>query len=296
MVKSFFTSKTYFNIKDLLIFIGVYFLINIAVSIPFIVGGTTTASESQDSSVISGLNLLIMYTITNVLTLIYLKWYRKRRTSTPEDKLPLENIYKIGKFSPLTVLWGVILIIASNIVLEPIIAPFDSSYNEIVKLLKNSGIYGMVSVVFIAPILEELIFRGVILSDIKRYYGSLVAIFVSALTFGAIHLNLAQLFPAFIAAIIMGYIYLKTNSICAVIFLHFLNNSISYIITLFSTEDYSQILFKDLITNDYTYYTIYSISAILTILMLVKVVVTCKEMDKIELSNSSEKEEEKSKY
>ncbi len=72
---------------------------------------------------------------------------------------------------------------------------------------------------------EEIIYRGIILNGFRRF-GKINAILVSALFFALAHGSAMQFIYQFILGIILGFVLVKTGSIIASIFVHFLNNSI----------------------------------------------------------------------
>lgn len=78
----------------------------------------------------------------------------------------------------------------------------------------------------LAPIAEELLFRGVILRKMDQY-NRVFAILISGLLFGMLHLNLVQFFPTFFIGCFWGYISLKEDSMAYPIALHIMNNVIS---------------------------------------------------------------------
>lgn len=73
-----------------------------------------------------------------------------------------------------------------------------------------------------APIIEEVIFRGVILKSLSKY-GKVFAIIVSALLFGFMHGNIVQGTFAFFIGIVLAYISLEYSLKWAIL-LHFINN------------------------------------------------------------------------
>ncbi|WP_460577619.1 lysostaphin resistance A-like protein [Hymenobacter coalescens] len=79
-----------------------------------------------------------------------------------------------------------------------------------------------------APVLEELLFRGVMLPGLERNYGSGKAILQSSLLFGLFHLNPAQAVSAFLLGLLAGWVYVRTRSLAACIWLHFLNNAVAF--------------------------------------------------------------------
>jgi uncharacterized protein len=87
--------------------------------------------------------------------------------------------------------------------------------------------YLIIFVVFIAPIIEELLSRGLILSSIESKYGYKKAIIYSSLLFGALHFHASASFAIAIDFILVGYIVYKTNSIISGIIIHGTNNLMS---------------------------------------------------------------------
>ena len=85
--------------------------------------------------------------------------------------------------------------------------------------------------IIVAPIFEELLFRGIILNGLLNKYknNSKKAIIYSAIIFGMVHLNIPQGINAFIAGIILGFIYYYTKSMKLSIFAHFVNNLITFV-------------------------------------------------------------------
>lgn len=73
--------------------------------------------------------------------------------------------------------------------------------------------------VILAPLIEEYIFRKVII-DKTRQYGEKMAVFLSALTFGLFHMNLFQFFYAFALGWLLAYVYLRTGRLRYTALLH----------------------------------------------------------------------------
>lgn len=75
----------------------------------------------------------------------------------------------------------------------------------------------------IPAFVEELLFRGVILSALSPY-GKGVALVISALLFGLMHQNIGQLLFATLSGLVLGALYLYSRSLWPCVLLHFLNN------------------------------------------------------------------------
>lgn len=109
--------------------------------------------------------------------------------------------------------------------------------SEVVNPLQNiiegsSLILTLIFVGILSPIIEEMMFRGIMLNKLRRY-GDKVAIVTTALLFGLFHANFSQFFYATVLGLIFAYVTLKTGTIKYSIILHiFVNMMGSFIIPL----------------------------------------------------------------
>ena len=85
--------------------------------------------------------------------------------------------------------------------------------------------------VVIAPIVEELIFRKLII-DRLSIYGDHIAILFSAVAFGLMHGNLYQFFYATFLGVLLGYVYTKTRNVKYTIYMHMIINFLGSIVAL----------------------------------------------------------------
>jgi len=81
------------------------------------------------------------------------------------------------------------------------------------------------AVVIIAPLAEELLFRGLLQGSLERRLGSWVGIVVAGLVFGLLHGRLRFL-PVSLLGILMGYMVMRTNSILSGVLAHSCNNGL----------------------------------------------------------------------
>jgi len=78
----------------------------------------------------------------------------------------------------------------------------------------------VLSVCVLAPMLEEMLFRGVVLRGFLGHYPPGLAIGYSALLFGAAHLNIYQFCWAFVMGCMAGVLYARSRSLIPCIALH----------------------------------------------------------------------------
>jgi len=95
---------------------------------------------------------------------------------------------------------------------------------------------GILRIVIIAPVVEELIFRGVIMSGFSRNYHPGFAIFFSALLFALFHLNPWQFAATFALGLILGWIRIRTGSLPACIAGHAIHNGLVFLSVYYYKE------------------------------------------------------------
>ena len=87
----------------------------------------------------------------------------------------------------------------------------------------------LLCVVIISPVIEEFLFRKIILNKL-RDYGDKIAILFTAVAFGLYHGNISQFFYATALGCLFAYLTLKTNRIQYTIFLHIFINAMGSLI------------------------------------------------------------------
>lgn len=84
-------------------------------------------------------------------------------------------------------------------------------------------LFEIFSVAFLPAVLEELYFRGIVLTELKKY-GKSVAIAGSAFFFAAAHGSVEQMMYGFVYGVIFAYAAIRTGSLATGMIMHFLNN------------------------------------------------------------------------
>ena len=91
--------------------------------------------------------------------------------------------------------------------------------------------WGYFVVGLLAPLAEEMVFRGAILRSLLRWkQNPWVGIAISALLFAVIHMNPAQMPHAFLIGLLLGWMYWRTDSIVPGVVYHWVNNTVAYIL------------------------------------------------------------------
>ena len=174
-----------------------------------------------------------------IKALILVFFIRKRR-KTLINKYQRPYIFNEKLENPLsfvgiglgTVGFGLIL---TNLIMKA----FEGSemLGKAIELMENAfsaqrpidKIIMMVTIAIGAPLVEELLFRGVLFEELNRHASKKTTIFLTALIFGLYHFNIIQSPNTFMMGLILAYVYNKTKSIKAPIIVHATNNLLATI-------------------------------------------------------------------
>lgn len=180
---------------------------------------------------------LILIPVEIIMIMIIGKKYtKKERVRINNDKLKINKNDFLYVF---LIIIGYILI--REAILFDVLSKFEGpiSEDDIDFFINNAkvievivfGLLMYLQIIIVAPIFEEILFRGIILNGLLNKYknSSKKAIIYSAIVFGVVHLNIPQGVNAFIAGIILGFIYYYTKSMKLSIFAHFINNLITFV-------------------------------------------------------------------
>jgi len=103
----------------------------------------------------------------------------------------------------------------------------DYPIQKQIDLIKNEqhiSIVHFLSITFIAPVIEELYFRGILLTQLKQKYTYLISIILSSLLFSFIHFNILS-FPTLLSlGISLSFLRIWFNSLLIPIFGHIIFN------------------------------------------------------------------------
>jgi len=147
-----------------------------------------------------------------------------------------------------------------HFVIEPLssIIPTPENLNQIISEMIQMPILAFISIVVLAPILEEMLFRGIILDGYLKNYSPVNSILISAFLFALIHGNLAQGIGAFVMGLVTGLLYWQTKSLLFCIALHFTNNLAAFLAMMADpTSVGSEVTTRESINNDSIYFVVY---------------------------------------
>jgi membrane protease YdiL (CAAX protease family) len=197
--------------------IGLFLLVTIGYAIP--VGLLEVMGIDIQSNLFSLLNYVLPL---GILILITRSWWGKN----PKNKSTLTlNAFPVVILPVVVIMTMAILIINVEITSW---VPLPEWLLEMFKDAVKPNIFGFLLVAVAAPILEEVLMRGIVLDGLLKNYRPWKAILWSSIFFGVLHLNPWQFVVGLLVGFALGYLYWKTKSLFLCIFIHFVNNSIGF--------------------------------------------------------------------
>lgn len=165
-----------------------------------------------------------------------------------------------GWASPIRLLCGYVLMWAVSIAIEPVAEMLPGSQDSL-----GGGGWLLVSAVLIAPLFEEVIFRGYIAGSLRSAYGGVVAWLLSSLLFGLMHMQPSVILTATCGGLVLGYFYLRYRSLVIVIMLHAMNNLTACFLKTIELDD---VPMRVILGGGKLYWVVYGVCVAIAVLML----------------------------
>lgn len=221
------------GITDVVLYLIIFIVVQIAVN--FAGAGIWSAVKHEEyGNVIRDLGmggnsvLLALTTVfSNVITLVIFlktKWTPVTRNyllSKPWGTLLWVALFTVGTVIPLEFTY------------EKLGVVMDANTERVLAELMKEP-WGYIAVGIMAPLAEEIVFRGAILRSLlgmmskKNHW---VAILISAALFGVVHGNAAQFVNALLMGLLLGWMYYRTKSLVPGILMHWVNNTLAYVLS-----------------------------------------------------------------
>ena len=106
--------------------------------------------------------------------------------------------------------------------------------NPLLEIVLNNNNYLsflllLVTTTLLAPLFEEIIFRGILLPTLSRDFGVISGIIVSAFIFALAHLSLGEMPPLFVLGIGLGITRITSGSLFSSVIMHSLWNGLTFL-------------------------------------------------------------------
>lgn len=248
-----------------LIFLGVDIVLSSVVTFGYTLYATMQMGPEMSAEAYTALlndTMNFIYSIAIYLTLVrsvliipfYIVFMRKdiRRDKefgrpteyTPYNKLwllilPVMGVVMCLAFNNLVVMMMDLVEDGINALMDSMDINYDfdafASFEESSSLIYSAPIVVQVLVTSVAaPLVEELLFRGIVYKRLRIIMNITPAMIISAALFGLVHGNMVQFVYAFLIGLIFAFVYEKFKTIWAPIILHASANMLSVIITFLS--------------------------------------------------------------
>jgi len=138
----------------------------------------------------------------------------------------------LGAVVALVVSLGIMLLIVLVIYLLGGGNPLSAEAEQVETLAGGQLLLSVGVVVVLAPVFEELFFRGLFYPPLRRSLGPTLAIVIDGIVFGALHMRYLSIISLILVGMILAYVYEKTESLYAPIMTHALYNGMVVVISL----------------------------------------------------------------
>lgn len=160
---------------------------------------------------------------------VFYLWYRRVSANTPKVSFKRD-------FSVYTI-FGIILIALGsqlfvNYICNILSTVFVDEFTRFANLFDTSSLSPIATYImlfygiFIAPVHEEILFRGVIMHYMRKGCPFILANILQAALFGLLHMNIVQGTYAFIIGLLLGYIFKISKNLTSTIIIHVIFNII----------------------------------------------------------------------
>lgn len=188
-------------------------------------------SGMSNNAIYKGVKGLFLYVIPVAATYFFAVKQRNRSGITEGMS------FKPFSLTIFTVGFAVIFCMGFLTELFDYFVPPTDSFIRLIENVIGLDAFSVIAAVVAAPILEELLMRGIILDGFLKRYSPAKSILWSAVIFGVFHLNPWQAVGAFAIGLLLGWLYWKTKSLTLCILLHAANNATAFLVVSMIGKD-----------------------------------------------------------
>ena len=167
-----------------------------------------------------------------------------------------------GWMASFRLLCGYLLMWCVSIAVEPLAELLPGDQSSL-----GGGGWLLVSAVMLAPVFEEVIFRGYTAGILRRLYGGLAAWFASSLIFGLVHLIPSVVLSATFSGLVLGYYYLRYRSLMMVVILHAMNNITACFLR---SIDLGETTIRELLGGGALYWSVFAFCVVVAVVSLIR--------------------------
>lgn len=218
-------------------FVAAQALVSFLLVLPFV----------KDSALVLSLNETVLFTVIAasvyalaVLIIVGLPWLIKKQKTTLKDvglsKLPtwMDILWAPAGLIVYLILSALLMFVAAALL------PFID-FNQAQDLgisspnVQYQYVLAFVSLVVLAPVAEEVVFRGYLFGKLRKFIPTWVAVILTSALFGLVHFQWNVAIDTFALSVVMCLLRLSTGSLWPAILLHMMKNGIAFYFLFINT-------------------------------------------------------------
>ena len=206
----------------------------------------------------------ISFIIGQGFMLVPLFWFLRSRKEPIAERLRIRFVSSDVIISTIYLSFGIIILSDELDRIIQIFLPAPEYILDLNGLLQPESILGFfllfIAVVIIAPLGEELLFRGFLQQILEKHWKDVTkAVLVTALFFAMIHMNPYWFVQIYILGILLGFLAWKTKSVLPPLILHGINNAMAMFFSFAEIENNSIYIFNGHVAPWFIFFATYAI-------------------------------------
>ncbi|MGE4568387.1 MAG: lysostaphin resistance A-like protein [Bacteroidales bacterium] len=173
--------------------------------------------------------MLLYYLLAMGVPLFVILLIRKSITGTRTIPFRSDHL----KATPYVVVATIALLAGIVSPLADLIPMPESIQKAFAEIVGQTGVSAFLMMVVAAPLVEETIFRGIMLDGLLKRYSPKVAILISSVLFGLVHLNPWQFITGLIIGAFSGWIYYRSGRLFYSVIAHAAANLSGFVLRFF---------------------------------------------------------------
>lgn len=178
----------------------------------------------------------LSFTVATLVVLLPYKAIKKLSWTQLFEKIGLKKPPTLEMAAWALFVWGLFFVtsIVVVMVVQALLPGVDMSESQDVGFSSVAGfgdkIAAFVALVVLAPVLEEVIFRGFLYGRLRENYGVIISSVVTSLVFGLAHMQVNVGIVVFVLSLFMCYLRERFDSVWPTVLLHALKNGLAFVL------------------------------------------------------------------